>query len=271
MILGEFKIISDHAFDYLSTFDMERVTTLIEKLQKQLEEKVPVQQLLYTVQMLHGELLLQNNDVSNIPGTSKVMVLMPSVNPQIHQNGYDEQKIQPVDVPEIEEKIVEVLQVDEKEIEEELNEIKRNAEAKNQMSSNARPVLLFDPIEDVPTLTHQTPLKKEVEINVNSVSLAESVNDRLKETKIEMSDKLTDSPIKDLKKAIGINDRFLFINELFRGDEAMYERSIKTINNFSIMPEAQYWIQRELKLKIGWNDGDEVVRQFDQLVRRRFS
>jgi hypothetical protein len=70
---------------------------------------------------------------------------------------------------------------------------------------------------------------------------------------------------------VGINDRFLFINELFRGDDVMYERSIKTINNFSIYPEAEYWIKRELKLKLGWDDKNEVVKQFDQLIRRRFS
>jgi len=79
-----------------------------------------------------------------------------------------------------------------------------------------------------------------------------------------------DETVKDLKKAIGVNDRFLFINELFRGDEAMYERSIKTINNFSILAEAEYWIRRELKIKIGWTDADPIVKQFDQLVRRRF-
>jgi hypothetical protein len=82
--------------------------------------------------------------------------------------------------------------------------------------------------------------------------------------------KLTDSPIRDLKKAIGINDRYVFINELFRGDEVMYERSIKTINNFKILPEAEYWIQRELKVKLGWDEGSGTVKHFDQLVKRRF-
>jgi hypothetical protein len=77
--------------------------------------------------------------------------------------------------------------------------------------------------------------------------------------------------VKDLKKAIGVNDRFLYIKELFRGDEAMYERSIKTINSFSIWPEAEYWIRRELKTKLGWVDSEPVVMQFDQLVKRRFA
>jgi hypothetical protein len=51
----------------------------------------------------------------------------------------------------------------------------------------------------------------------------------------------------------------------------MYERSIKTIDGFSIYPEAQFWIQRELKLKIGWNEDSATVKHFDQLVKRRFS
>ena len=74
-----------------------------------------------------------------------------------------------------------------------------------------------------------------------------------------------------MRKAIGINDRFKFLSELFRGDDAMYERSIKTINSYAIYPEAEYWIRRELKLKLGWDDKNETVQQFDQLVRRRFS
>ncbi len=166
---------------------------------------------------------------------------------------------------------IEVLQVDEKEIEEEIEAIKKNAEAKNKMSQNAKMGVLFDPVEEVPTLTHQTqratPAPKE--INETAARL-ESLNEKLKEARTELAEKLTDGPIKDLKKGIGVNDRFLFINELFRGDEAMYERSIKTINNFSILAEAEYWIRRELKIKIGWSDSDPVVKQFDQLVRRRF-
>ena len=117
----------------------------------------------------------------------------------------------------------------------------------------------------------RTPAEKRLFETSLPFEYPESLNDRLKESKIELSQSLTSSPIKDLKKAIGVNDRFLFINELFRGDEAMYERSIKTIQNFSIYAEAEFWIRRELKVKIGWLDTDPVVKQFDQLVKRRFS
>jgi hypothetical protein len=98
-----------------------------------------------------------------------------------------------------------------------------------------------------------------------------SLNDKLKEDVKEVAHILTDSPVRDLRRAIGINDRYLFISELFRGDEVMYERSIKTINGFRIFPEAEYWIERELKVKLGWDESKPTTRHFYQLIKRRFS
>ncbi len=99
-----------------------------------------------------------------------------------------------------------------------------------------------------------------------------SLNDKLKLNNTpELASKLQEEPIRDLRKAIGINDRYQFISELFRGDETMYERSIKTINSFNVYQEANYWIQREMIYKLGWDDNNPVVKHFTQLVKRRFS
>jgi hypothetical protein len=243
---------------------MERLKTLIGKLQRQLEEKASISQMLHTVQMLQAELQSAAQPEDEIK-RDNVTVIMPRSFVTI------EKTITKGQGPALaEEKIIEILQVDEKEIEEELEQMRRNADAVNSISINARPPLVFDPIEDIPTLAHQKPLKKVAPKNEDAQAYAE-LNDKLKEQKTELSDKLKDAPIKDLKKAIGVNDRFVFINELFRGDEAMYERSIKTIQNFSIFAEAEYWIRRELKVKIGWHDNHPVVKQFDQLVKRRFA
>jgi len=128
---------------------------------------------------------------------------------------------------------------------------------------------LFDPAkEDIPTLT---PQHKEV-YELNDVHITDdSLNDKLKEEKTEIAATIKADNVNDLRRAIGINDRYRFINELFRGDEDMYERSIKTINQFTTFTEADTWIQRELKLKIGWNEQNETVKDFDQVVKRRFS
>ncbi len=76
--------------------------------------------------------------------------------------------------------------------------------------------------------------------------------------------------VKDLKKGIKEDEKELFIRELFMGDVAMYERSIRTINNFHAYAEAEYWIRRELKTKLGWAMEDPAVIRFDLLVRKRF-
>ena len=67
------------------------------------------------------------------------------------------------------------MQVDEAEIEAELEEIKKNAAAMQKITVQSRPQLLFDPVDeddDIPTLAHQRPAKKQTaketkEINEN--------------------------------------------------------------------------------------------------------
>lgn len=249
---------------------MERVETLIKKLQDQLAQDASAHQMLLTVQMLQAELMhLQDSDVTD---SDPVVVTVSNMNPVLKESPVNDT------VLPAEEKIVEVLLVDEAEIEAELEEIKRNAETLQQISIHNKPHIIFETEEDVPTLTHQQNYKpvseKEQftkEINETAATKHASLNEKLKQSKIDLGDTLTEVPIRDLKKAIGVNDRFLYINELFRGDEAAYERSIKTINSFSIFAEAEYWIQRELKIKNGWDMGNEMVVQFFQLVKRRFS
>lgn len=98
-----------------------------------------------------------------------------------------------------------------------------------------------------------------------------SLNDRLRQQQVELAQKLGDMPVNDLRNAIGINDKYQFIQELFRGDADLYERSVKTINDFRSMQEADYWIQREIKIIQGWQDDHHLVKHFYSLLRKRFS
>lgn len=250
---------------------MDRVKTLIDKLQAQLNSGAPLSSMLNTSQMLQAELALLTRDNKTSP-SGKIAVILPETH--ISANTLEE-KVNSVD----QEKIIEVLQVDEREIQRELDEIKKQADKKQSLRPTPLPQMSieFDPIEDVPTLAQQ-PYKKpdthsvtQEKIEFPKVGEVElSLNEKLKEERIELSESLTLSPIKDLRKAIEINDRFLYINELFRGDEVMFDRSIKTIQGFKIFAEAEFWIRRELKLKLGWHGNDPLVKKFDELIRRRF-
>ena len=90
-------------------------------------------------------------------------------------------------------------------------------------------------------------------------------------TNTELQEKLALEPIKDLKAAIGVNDKFQFTATLFNGDEKAFEMAIKSINGFKIYAEAQFWIKSNLREQNKWDETAEVVKAFDLLVKRRFA
>src|SRR5450631_4309780 len=225
---------------------MERLQQLISKLNDQCEQNESALQMLVTLKQIEAELTHQHTVMVTGRKNPGVSVVMPSLN--IGHRSQEEYL--PKSKP---------------------REIATGFET--QTVDNTPPGhkvwMGGDPLIEIPTLSHQPGNR---EINDLMGVGSESINDKLKSgSTAELGSTLKGSPVKELRKAIGVNDRFVFINELFRGDEPMYERSIKTINNFRILPEAQYWMERELKIKLGWDDSREIVQHFYQLVRRRFS
>jgi hypothetical protein len=233
---------------------MERLQQLIGKLNEQFEQNADLTQLLVTTQQIEAELLRLSAASRQALSTSKVAVVMPAGNR--HYNATPP----PVQIIEEKEEEAPVPQPVQPVIQKE----SQNGVKKEDQYNGLR----FDPLREIPTLAHQQVVK---ELNEVMATTESSLNDKLKEDVQEVAHILTDSPVRDLRRAIGINDRYLFISELFRGDEVMYERSIKTINGFRIFPEAEYWIERELKVKLGWDESKPTTRHFYQLIKRRFS
>jgi hypothetical protein len=237
---------------------MERIGVLINKLKEQYEQNADTVQLQITLQMLQSELLqLQAKSYSSL-GTSKVAVTLP----KSMQGHFSDRQFEQTAVDSI-------IPSGVNQIKPPVHEIPVNRYEEKPAAVKPQIDIAFEiPTIDIPTLAHQPGAK---EINDIVATGNKSLNDKLGTGNTELGETLKETPIKDLRKAIGINDRFVFVNELFRGDEAMYERSIKTINAFAIYPEAEYWINRELKVKIGWNENKEAVKHFYQLVKRRFT
>jgi hypothetical protein len=255
---------------------MERIQALIDKLHQQKQQAVNPAQLLLTVQLLYSELLKLQQKNGTL-GTAKVAVTLP-----VNMN-FSEEIIRSAKVEEPQKELLQLQEETQPQVSKPIPEIQQREYALQkplvEESKRAEPFSIYAPpqevlnpafsvADEVPTLVQHQPRK---ELHETISKKTESLNDRLKQEKTELAHTLKEVPIKDLRKAVGINDRFSFVNELFRGDEAMYERSIKTINGFGILSEAEYWMNRELKFKLGWNDTNEQVQHFYQLVRRRFS
>ena len=264
---------------------MERVGAFISKLQEQYQQQADNATLLVTVQMLLAE--LQQNAQDNHT-SKKVAVVMPRVPTRaVSPDQIPEEQPAPQQMPEIQQPAAPDIQPDHQEPaeiptqapqevpQEEPDEIPHPSSepAVTTYGLRSSNPAFFIP-DEVPTLAHQQDKNSKELFELSSPDYGDevSLNDRLKVNNApELASKLQEEPIRDLRKAININDRYQFISELFRGDEVMYERSIKTINSFNVYQEANYWIQREMIYKLGWDDNNPVVKHFNQLVKRRFS
>lgn len=73
--------------------------------------------------------------------------------------------------------------------------------------------------------------------------------------------------ITDLRKAIGLNDKFLMIRDLFGGDAAMYEDTIDRLNEFDDLDECMIFIVENFR----WNPDSEGAKLLVSLIERKLA
>lgn len=73
--------------------------------------------------------------------------------------------------------------------------------------------------------------------------------------------------ITDLRKAIGLNDKFLMIRDLFDGDAARYEDTITTLNEFDDLDECMIYIVENFV----WNPDSEGAKLLVSLIERKLA
>jgi len=73
-------------------------------------------------------------------------------------------------------------------------------------------------------------------------------------------------PINDLRKAIGINDRFYFQRELFNGKSELLSKTIEQLNCMDNLDSALNFISSNFS----WDTNNEAATAFITLIKRRF-
>nr|WP_321485147.1 hypothetical protein [uncultured Draconibacterium sp.] len=93
-----------------------------------------------------------------------------------------------------------------------------------------------------------------------------SVNDLLSgndDKKLEY--KISNSPVQSIQAAIGINDRYQYIRELFSGNAETFAKTVADLDNLGNIQEAVTYLQKNFKWK-----KNETSLKFVNLVKRRF-
>ncbi|WP_039053569.1 hypothetical protein [Sphingobacterium sp. T2] len=76
--------------------------------------------------------------------------------------------------------------------------------------------------------------------------------------------------IVDLKSAVSLNDKLLFIKDLFNGYSLAYSEAIELLNRFDTFAEADAFLQANYALKNNWAEKPTTVNKFYELLRRKF-
>ena len=97
----------------------------------------------------------------------------------------------------------------------------------------------------------------------------ETLGESLMREDHSLAAKLQQNPVRDLKSVIGINDKFLFVNELFGGSMEKYNKSIENLNDLKTLNGAMIYLN-ELKIELQWNSSNEAYQKLADLVRRKF-
>ena len=85
-----------------------------------------------------------------------------------------------------------------------------------------------------------------------------------------LSEQLKKQPIADLLTAIGLNERYLYANELFGGDIEDFKNVVRTLNEFDSKELAESYFVDQLLVSYGWEKDSEMVKALYSLVQRRY-
>lgn len=74
--------------------------------------------------------------------------------------------------------------------------------------------------------------------------------------------------VNDIRSAIGLNDKALFVNALFRQDNALYQDTLRILNGMKTLAEAEKYLSENFP---EWKTDSEDVYKFMMAVRRKIS
>ena len=183
--------------------------------------------------------------------------------PVVEESQADEPMVEAVpvaeEVPVVEEPEIEDPVVDEPEVEDE-PEIEETVVEEQEEVVEAEPVAEEDDDDDLPIFAEPEPV-----VTVMERKSKPAVIDSMTDRQAWRTD-MPGSQVKDIRSAISLNDRILFINTLFGQDPMAFQEALTRINQMATLDEVVEFVTSEKPL---WNLESDTVYRFMMAVRRK--
>ena len=138
-------------------------------------------------------------------------------------------------------------------------------------------ILNFEPAEEKESFAEEKkplvepPVAAEKQVEEDfELEVPETLGERLQHQEDHsLAAKLQNRSVNDLRNAIGINDKFLLVNELFGGSMEKYNKSIENLNDLKTLNGAIVYMN-ELRIDLAWNTSNEAYKKLLDLVHQKF-
>ncbi len=78
-------------------------------------------------------------------------------------------------------------------------------------------------------------------------------------------------PISDIKEAVTLNDKLLFVKDLFNGYSLAYTEAVEILNRFTTFEEATRFLKTNYVTKNNWEAKPATSEKFYALLKRRYA
>ncbi|MBL4676986.1 MAG: hypothetical protein JKY70_12395 [Mucilaginibacter sp.] len=160
------------------------------------------------------------------------------------------------------------------------NQKSDETEQPNVVPSNPEPVIDNTPKvaaeESIPSQEPEIPVAAHETEKADEPQRPLTLNERLRaqregdSTPIPTQQK-QEAPIADLKSAISMNDKLLFVKDLFNGYSLAYSEAIEIVNRFSNFEEADRFLKTNYVAKNNWDLKKSTTDKFYALLKRRYA
>jgi pyruvate/2-oxoglutarate dehydrogenase complex dihydrolipoamide acyltransferase (E2) component len=132
--------------------------------------------------------------------------------------------------------------------------------------TEAPKVELVQPVPEPVKTEIKIPEEKEEPLTINQRIMAQ-----MNANNNRNAEHVSTQPITDLKQAITLNDKLLYIKDLFNGYNLAYSEAIDILNRFNSFDEADKFLHSSYAAKNNWESKQSTVDKFYDLLKRRYS
>ncbi len=131
------------------------------------------------------------------------------------------------------------------------------------LDQDLKPNTISSVAEEMPVMMHEKP--------------AEDIKPKpMKEKKKQVAATVSlfeedSAPVNDLRTLIGINEKFMFMNELFDGDLDEYNVTLDALNASRDASEAEQKLFLDFQPKFQWDMNSKAIKDLVSLFGRRFN